>query len=156
MPDTFETLKEMFGKTPWYLKIYYWLWRQVSNTRFFLSVRLPCFFIRGKNGYSYMDVWSIDHYLCSFMPNAIQDLIDSLHGAPPDLFDDDAENQTWKWEEVLGKIRDGFLAGRSLIDTDYIEIDDSREVWLPKQEKLQAKFDEGMDLFKKYFFNLWD
>jgi len=156
MSNTLYDFRKMLGNTPWYKKIYYWFYRVFNSAVYFLRLRLPCFFRRGKNGYSYIDVWSFDSYLCDVIIGGVKLLKENLHGAPHELFDDNAENQTWKWEAVLDKIIEGFEAGRALIDMDYIHLGDTKETWMPKQEKLTAKFNEGMDLFKQYFFNLWD
>jgi len=148
--------EELDRETPWYESVYYWFYRFISDLRFFFRRRLPCFFHRGKKGYSYIDTWSFDAYLCDVIIGGVRLLKDNLHGAPPDLFDDDAENPTWKWEERLDKIIEGFEAGKSLIDCDYMEGCYEREEWEPKQKVLDDKFNEGMKLFKEHFFSLWD
>ena len=103
-----------------------------------------------------MDTWSFDSYLCDVISGGVRFLNENLHGAPTDLFDEEAENPTWRWEETLDKIAEGFDAGKSLIDDDYIVENDSLEDRIKRVEELQIKFDEGMELFKKYFFHLWD
>lgn len=69
------------------------------------------------------------------------------HGCCGGLYDEKAKNKCHKWHKILEEIAQGFEAGDKL----------SVSLLTPDQEeKLQKKFDRGMDLFKKYFFNLWD
>jgi len=151
LDTTFDTL----GRTPWWKRVYYWFYRRMSGIRN-LKRDIECFYYRGKNGYSYMDVWDFDYYLCDVITNGLKLFKANLHGGPHELFDNAAENPTWEWEEVLDKIRDGFIAGKSLMDMDYMDGCNTREEWEPKQKKLVDTFNEGMDLFKEYFFHLWD
>lgn len=154
--DISTFLEKLDRETPWYMSVYYWFYRLINDLRFFFMRRLPCFFHRGKKGYSYIDTWSFDSYLCDVIAGGVKLLKANLHGSPPELFDDDAKNQIWRWEEVLDKITEGFEAGRSIINTDYMELGDTREEWESKYKELEVKYNEGMDLFKEYFFNLWD
>lgn len=141
-------------KIPWWKNVYYFFYRTVHRV-FDVKRDLKCFFVRGKKGYSYMDAWSFDSYLCRVIPGGIQQLIDNLHGAPNDLFDEKADDPTWKWQEILEKIRDGFIAGKALIDMDYWNNLDMEATEL-RQKELYAEFEDGMGLFKEYFFHLWD
>lgn len=154
--DISTFLEGLDRETPWYMSVYYWFYRLINDLRFFFMRRLPCFFHRGKNGYSYIDAWSIDYYLCDVIVGLVKLLKANLHGAPHDLFDDSAENPTWKWEEILDKIIEGFQAGRAILDMDYMDGCSTREEWEPKQKELEVKYNEGMGLFKEYFFHLWD
>ena len=54
------------------------------------------------------------------------------------------------WKETLEEIREGFRAGRKLIS------DDAYGMHADELKELQKKFDNGMNLFKKHFFDLWD
>jgi len=153
--DQSQDIEDIFSsdwETPWYLKIYYWFYRNTSGLRFKLLHELPCFFRRGKKGYSYIDTWSFDSYLCDVIAGGVELLKTNVHGAPPDLFDSTAKNQTWKWEEILTKISCGFKAGKALVNMDYRD----RSDWESREKELEAQFNEGMDLFRQYFFNLWD
>jgi len=153
--DLSTFLEEQYRKLSWLKKVYYFFLRR---TRDFHAARqkFECFFIRGKKGYSYLDTWSFDAYLCKVIPGGIQTLIDNLHGAPVDLMDEGDNDPLSKWRETLEKIRDGFLAGQKIIDMDFWVIGDDAETNMKMENRLRAEFEEGMDLFKKYFFHLWD
>ena len=149
-------LEEVHRNTPWYRKCHYWYCRVYSDLRYFIVNRVPCFFHRGRKGYSYIDTWGFDSYLCGVISGGLKILKENLHGAPPDLFDDNAENPTWPWEVVLDKIIEGLEAGSTLISGDFMELHDTPEDWKPKEEVLRRKFNLGMRLFRRHFFSLWD
>ena len=97
------------------------------------------FFQRGLRGYSECDHWSLDNYLNDIIPGLVRDLKTHLHSFPYGM-------TVPEWEGILEEIASGFEAG-NLID----------DCFDPKKEKeLLAKFDRGMELFVKYYRNLWD
>lgn len=121
------------------------------------------FYARGRVGYDYSDTFSLHGYLLSWMPEAIADLRRGSYGYPSGICDCDEENYnhegecngSQRWDDVLCKIERGFRAGRAIDNLDYFEQGDpegSRE----REKALQARFDEGMDLFKEWFFALWN
>lgn len=106
-------------------------------------------FQRAIRGYSNKDVWSIDYFLCDIMPKMLRKLAKDSFGCPTDLYDNkNKEDECHKWLKVLEKMAEGFEAGQKINDMDF---DNEQE-----RKKLEKKFDKGMDLFKKYFFSLWD
>lgn len=135
--------------TPWWKKVYYWFYRKTSDLRFFVFREFPCYFHRAKKGYSYIDTWSFDAYLCGVITGGLKELKNRHIGYPASLSKEE-------WDEILGKIIDGFIAGKALIDMDYMEDSCRREDWEPKEEAFKEKFEEGMNLFREYFFHLWD
>jgi hypothetical protein len=106
-------------------------------------------FQRAIRGYSNKDVWSIDCFLCDIMPKMLRQLAKNLNGCPTNLYDKKNEDdECHKWVKILEKMAEGFEAGQKINDMDF---DNEQE-----RKKLEKKFDKGMDLFKKYFFSLWD
>ncbi len=103
-------------------------------------------------------IWGIDYYLAEFMPIWIEELKKKQVGVSVEFFDDlpwDIEDghsdETMKIAQdrmfvVLDKISDGFKAYQEMSDVydkDTIEI-------------LKKRFDEGFELFHKYFHILND
>ena len=43
------------------------------------------FIQRGWRGYADCDVWSIDWYLCGWLPGALRQLANNVHGVPGDM-----------------------------------------------------------------------
>ena len=106
--------------------------------------------------------WSVDYWLNEKMPQIIQVLIDKKAGTPFEFFDGmtpinnfggysnkDEETAILKWNNILNKIRSGFLANQKMLDEDY-------DLTKEEKENLVLEFQEGMSLFTKYYNNLWD
>lgn len=82
-------------------------------------------------------IWSIDWYLAEVMPVWIRRLKETKIGYPMGMEEDE-------WDKILDGIIEGFEAAYRIMDlTD-------------EKGKDLDKFHSGMDLFKEYFFNLWD
>jgi predicted secreted protein len=108
------------------------------------------------NKYDERVTWSIDWYLTEMLPKWIRELKQNNHGVPMSMFDgmehdenynyseEDGEIATKKWDNILDNIIEGFEAGRKIQEFD------------EDNEEMIKKFNDGFDLFKKYFFNLWD
>jgi hypothetical protein len=107
------------------------------------------------NKYDERVAWSIDGYLTEMMPKWIRELKQNGYGVPMSMFDGMNHDENYcyseedekiahkKWGDILDNIIEGFEAGKKIQ-----EFEDSEEII--------KKFDDGFDLFKKYFFNLWD
>lgn len=128
---------------------------------------------RVERGWSDRDAWSLDSHLCRVITGGVRSIRDNSHGYPSDLTPE-------AWTETLNKIAYGFQCGLALINMDYVEVAGktmidretgrihfnvgaseeevatAREREEAERLRLQAAFDEGFDLFRKYFFDLWD
>lgn len=100
---------------------------------------------RAFRGWADCDCWSVDGYLAIIIPDMISQLRESAHGVPVDK---DGEPLTEEmWDGILEKIQLGFEAAQRIQGFNG-EISDY---------KLDNEiFEEGMTLFKEYYFNLWD
>lgn len=81
------------------------------------------------------DTWNMDHTLALIIVPMLKQLRDTNHGYPSHLTDEE-------WINIQNKMIDSF---QMIIDNDGFCI-------YKEPEKLQ----EGLDLFGKYFRNLWD
>lgn len=117
---------------------YYLTHPMVAAKEFFLEVKF--FTQRGWRGYSDRDARNIDHYLLSWLPEAIDDLAVSVHGYPPDL------KTIAAWRRTLYQMSDGFRLAR-------VAMCDLGGAWPNEANK---SYNRSMRLFVKYFFNLWD
>lgn len=112
------------------------------------------FIQRGRRGFSRVDTFDLHTYLSRVIADSVTHLKEHSIGWP-------GEPMTLEeWDEILDKIILGF---RSAIEKDscYKDYDNPDEEaaeaeYQAKMAKLDAQFDEGFDLFKKYFFHLWD
>jgi hypothetical protein len=100
------------------------------------------FIQRGYRGYADCDVWSIDWYLTDWLPAALHQLEDNKIGYPCGM--------TAKgWRICLAKMTDGFIAAREIQEMKYkYKSSQERAAW--------RRFNRGMKLFRKHFFDLWD
>ena len=119
---------------------------------------------RAKRGYADEDVWGVNSYLCEIIPPMLRKIKEEHYGCPGNLFDASRKNdECWKWKEILEEIAQGFEAGEALINhevTQWTPIEGKNlyafETDEDKIKQCSEKFNRGMELFKEYFFNLWD
>lgn len=143
------------------------------------------FLQRGWRGYSDRDLWSLDYYLARVLQDALPDLADRAHTYIPqeDMTDEEAMARS---DEILRKIGDGFKAANELCEQDFyvysIPPDPHADLFLPSDPPdskfvemnpaamgeldqdatdiarlaIMKRWEEGIDLFKKYYFDLWD
>lgn len=100
------------------------------------------FIQRGLYGYADTDTWNLDWYLSTLLSSAIQKIYDDgVIGFPHGLTEK-------RWNVILLKIVKGFEADLK-IDEDCKAINKTIKRW-EKERK------EGLELFIKYYNNLWD
>lgn len=138
------------------------IWRRGCGVAPHPIVSIKEIYERGRRGYTTSDTWSLDSYLCSWMPEAIAKLRDGSYGHPATLCTHDdpdcseGYDAAHRWDEILTKIERGFTAAREINDLDYY---DPKATWdenRAREEALVAEFNESMDLFKEWFFALWN
>jgi hypothetical protein len=103
--------------------------------------RIKWFIQRGYRGYADCDVWSIDSYLAGWLPLALWDLKKHRLGHPGGL-----TNKTWG--DKLDRMIDAFKIAQKFHNFEY---------QTPEEGRVAMKqFRKDFDVFKNYFFNLWD
>jgi len=108
-------------------------------------------------GYDERVAWSVDFYLAKMIPLWLKDLKDQI-GIPSEMFDELKYDENYcyseedekiahnKWNDILDQIIIGFENYPKLSEFTY----DSKEY----AESVQ-KFENGFDLFRKWFSALW-
>lgn len=120
------------------------------------------FIQRGKNGVADCDMWNFHDYLCEIIPPALRKLAHNNFGCPSEFWEADARNdECHKWSEALETMAQGFEAAQSISNMSYYntiktENGYTREIDNEKVKLLTEKYENGMDLFRKYFLSLWD
>ncbi len=141
-PGFEKSWKRLFSCNPWYM-----IPRWIRDGRFEIKMAWQRVF-RGWDDTASWSHWSVNAEQTS---KQMRQLADNIVGCPGEFFDADKEkdgNQCHRWKETLHKIADGF---------DAILEDDDLVNALPEERAVLAKkFDEGMELYKKYYRNLWD
>jgi hypothetical protein len=148
------------------MRAYYAVYRFLNSVKDFPK-EVKWFIQRGRRGYADSDLWSLDWYLSSWMPEALRKLAKEVNGCPSELYDHKAptDHECHRWERVLREIADGFEASRKLQDMEEFDIvkkepkkltkEDMRKIDI-ERKRLGAVHNRGMDLFKKHYFGLWD
>lgn len=137
-----QDMRRLFSDEPWYVLLRFWGWISKDVWR-----NIKSFIQRGKRGYADSDVWNLNSYLSSWMPDALEKLRGEGHYAAypmsilkKGMSDDEAKE---KWDEIVNTIADGFRAAED--QNEYGTWDDL--------EKTRIK---GMKLFIKHYHDLWD
>lgn len=138
--ETQSDIWQRINPAPWHQRLQWWLKRNGFRAK---KSALRIRWQRSKKGYSYFDLWGFDHYHAKVMVNALGELKENLHGHPGEL-------EFEQWKEIIEEIRDGFRAAGDIIDLNFDVADKEA------RKALEAKFESGMDLLKKWYFGLWD
>lgn len=94
-------------------------------------------------GYADYEVWSLNSVIADFVIPRLKKLKIIMSGYPVDIWNEKkSDEQAMKeWRRILDKMITAF----ELFSND----------WECNEEKKQ-KVEEGLDLFRKYYINLWD
>ena len=138
-----------------YYGFYIW-WNWLSLR----PLKIKSFFQRGFRGWADEDTWDFDLYLAEVISKGLRHLKKYHHGCPIDIYEKykSRKNLTQHQKDKLTtkewKIKmDIMIRGFEIIPQLY-EIKILRNKIL--KEGYEYEFDRGFDMFKKYFFNLWD
>ncbi len=115
------------------------------------------FIQRGRRGYADCDVWSLDSYLCDWLPKALKDLRNLKASYPASM------SSVEEWAKKIRIMEKGFESARKLGDADFMVMYKRKENGHPlfrydkaRQARYEHDFKEGMKLFVKHFDGLWD
>ena len=91
---------------------------------------VKCFIQRGRRGWSDRDIWSLDHYLSSWMPDALRKLKKDKQGVPSSVFEPEdcisegdwrgnpseegMERASARWDAIIDKMIAAFEADRHI------------------------------------------
>jgi hypothetical protein len=148
--------KGFCGYAPMYALLHPWL----MVAEFFRQCKWA--WQRVFRGWDDRVIWSIDSYLAEKIPAWISELKGNIgvstmffDGLPNDAtgnYSDEEHNLARnKQDEVYQKIIDGFKAYSRMSDEVIAEYN-KPELY----KELMTKYNDGFDLFKKYFGTLWD
>jgi len=118
-------------------KLFSWKYAPYRAIKWVLRIprELKWFFQRGFRGYAECDGWDLDNYIINWLPQALLELTKGC--SYPSEF-----KNIKSWHKVLREMSSKLK--RRVEEDKMLSEEDIK------------KFNEGMDLFKKYFFHLWD
>lgn len=116
---------------------------------------IKCAWQRAKYGYCFRDIWSIDWWFISIIPQMIHELNEKQNAHPCTMpFEE--------WKATLDEMAFYFTEANEDTCTQQNEIDYSFDCqgWLKREKELDQYREEclqkGFNLFVKYFHDLWD
>lgn len=163
-----ELMKDVFKKDPWYVNLYYALYRFYDNwispiTYYYRSKRLFVFITKG---FDPKDTWNLDYSIAKYTLPRLRYLKDNHHGYPESDLKEDEKlkaifNNEFKcvhedvyyeelWKYILNKIIKSF---EMIIEENEDYVDYSNKEIIENRYK---EIEFGLKLFSKYFRNLWD
>ena len=95
---------------------------------------------RLDHGFDDSELWNLESTIAKFIYPRIKEFAENHVGYPGHLTEE-------KWQEILDKITKAF---RLYIDHEYLYS------FKEENEKIEKQINEGLRLFAKYFWNLWD
>jgi hypothetical protein len=99
---------------------------------------------RGWYGYSATDLWNLDRYLASWLPDALRNRAAHGYSCPNGVSPE-------QWRCILYEIAEKWEAG----DTKDVNLADW-DAYVAECGRRRALFAEGMALFAKWYWDLWD
>lgn len=155
-------------------RLFHWKYAPLRAWHWLLNIprEIKWFYQRGTRGYADCDTWCLNHYIASWLPEALEHLKKTKMGCPSEYFDNDAPEgkECARYDLELDKIIAGFAAYERIDDMEYITdtgIDSGKKDFMgdPTTDKVvndtlrkewEAEFELGMDTLKKLYFSLWD
>ena len=175
MDEVFENLEYRKACTfeNHYLNVYYWFKRNFDFiwTPYILKGYLKRAWQRCTRGWSDRDLWSLDYTIAKFSLPRLIELKKQMHGIPTVMFEklpkgkyNYNKKQTKaaekKWNETLDEIIFAMDYVANCHEHDYYP----KKTWPEKTTKedyselleVEKRVRAGLELFGKYFRNLWD
>lgn len=154
-PAILDDMKKILSSNPIYA-----IPRWFSNTKWDIIYAYQ----RVVKGYDERWSFNLNTEFATHASKALGEMIKYVHGHPSNPFSKkkgEIKNIT-DWKVILRKIKKGFDAANQIMNNEYVveaNPKKGRSYYRhnkAKHDRLYREFNEGMDLFKKYYFNLWD
>jgi len=116
--------------------------------------QIKWFFKRGLYGFADGDTWDLDSYISSWMPTALRQLAKNTHSYPCSFIGKDSNKDFKKWQKTLDKMATGFEINDKCDDLIMSGI--PTKEYIKKSKIMYKKEKECLELFIKYYHDLWD
>ena len=128
---------------------YSWYWMLTHPWLFFTELWdvVRDFCERGWYGYSVTDLWSLNEYINAWLPGALRNLADHGYSMPDGLSPEE-------WHAILHDMADKWERGDP--DTVHFHKGMPWEEYMAQVERCEAISQEALDLFSKWYRDLWD
>lgn len=155
------------------IDMYYWVYRHITDLPYYFK-HVRWSYQRVRYGICSKDTWGLDYHIANVMVRALLHLKENQHGIPASMLYNKSGKQVYsdeeaieRWNDILDNIIVTFDIVRQVHDNDLL-IPESEEHRLELEYKCgfgsyriltmeETKvFHRGFDLFKEYYFSLWD
>jgi hypothetical protein len=150
-------------KIPWHERVWYFIKRN-SDRAYWNTREFPKrWWQRQTRGFDYRELWGLDYTILKFILPRLKAFKDTPpHGYPGDLqwpngYDWDKEQAQTKEESEIASDK-AYKEWMTILNKMIRAI----ELWLKhdgmfmkEESELEKEFEEGWELFHKYFFALW-
>lgn len=151
--DEEKILEEKEYKRRWYKTAFWFVVREFPHIPLYIKWKFQRLF----RGYSDCDLWGLPEHFSKFLLKRLKAFRKmEKHGVPGCLVQSekngDIDEAAEKWNTIIDKMIYAF---------DYVLYNDTRfcraeNYDTKKEEEKYSKYEEGINLFAKYFHNLWD
>lgn len=133
---TFDETRTIWWKV--YMAMPYWLRRPFQSPWRDISRFVRFTYQRETRGFDSSELWSLDHTIAKFIAPRLRAFIDEFDGRshPAGL-------TSKQWRAKLEKMHKAF------------ELMASDKMWIANKKEAKS-MEEGLDLFREWFFHLWD
>lgn len=110
---------------------------------------------RAKKGFCVEDTWSVNDWFLNTVPKILTELNKNRSGYPIDMTDKE-------WGDIIDRMIFCFTEANDYTcsQTNSIDYDKNKDKWREREIEIDNYKDnmknEGLELFSKYFWNLWD
>ncbi len=163
-PGFLKSAEKLFSNNPKYL-----IPRTISNCKY----EIKWAWQRVFRGYDDRLIWNLHSYLSDYLPVIVRRLAKIAHGYPSSINKKSKANfkNIGDWKKTLEKIAKGFESAKKLDNDEFmkkIKLEKPRKDIFGKDSYIDYKFDkkcydrllkefhEGIELFKRWYFSLWD
>jgi len=135
-----------------------------------MYLEIKWFIQRGKRGYADCDVWDFDSYLSDVIVKGLIELKENVHGVPCRFASKDGKYVDLEaWKSTIQKMINTFHTAQLINKgtylylptyknklSDYINLKEEKFNIITMSYEDCKRYEDGWQLFQKYFFNLWD
>lgn len=155
--------KRQWWKKHWFLnifrQIYLFFYRTYYQLKDDMPMQIRHAWQRVTKGFDNTWHWGLSETLNEILPQVLKELKEYGMGVPYN----EEEKRSFteqEWHGILDRMIKGFEAGRRIDTLQFMEGEDGKlldpEIWKKRHDEAMTEFNEGMKLFHKYYFSLWD
>lgn len=120
---------------------------KIKIEEFFKGIKWK--FQRAHRGYSDCDLWSINYWFLDTFPRMLRDFSKGLHSSP-------CNTTSGEWEDIIERMAITLERSSPYYWTNQLPDDYSSDQLVECFKKAEKHWNMFIDMFKEYFYDLWD